>query len=260
MGALCIGEAALTAISGMPLKRLKPRRSGSPNPTGAKVRGGSLEAGSFEESFFVPPAKGETDRFLRAARKLVDAGRKLRRDVRAGTHVPSAYERLLMSLTASFVRVYEELLTLARLNRGRVYPSWEYLEEATGLGRATVGRALNLLEKLGLVRRQRRFKQVEGNGPGPRWAQTSNAYRLELPERVKSFLPRWMRPAPLPDDDAHRRLEEIANTEAMTKTLSCADFARLTVGGELGSLLARIGAAIDQREYQKDPEPRQKSN
>jgi hypothetical protein len=40
----------------------------------------------------------------------------------------------------------------------------------------------------------------ERRGPGPRWEQTSNAYRPVVPKRLLSLLPRWLRPAPVPDD------------------------------------------------------------
>ncbi|MEJ8629552.1 helix-turn-helix domain-containing protein [Sphingomonas sp. I4] len=71
-------------------------------------------------------------------------------------------EALLASLTAGAVRVYEELCTLARLNGGKVYPSYDRLATATALGRATVARALTILEQAGFLVRQRRFRRVEG--------------------------------------------------------------------------------------------------
>lgn len=53
---------------------------------------------------------------------------------------------------------------LARLNRGRVYPSYDRLPEKTALGRATIAPALDALEDAGLLVRQRRFRCVEGEG------------------------------------------------------------------------------------------------
>ncbi len=70
------------------------------------------------------------------------------------------------------MRVYEDICTLARLNRGRVFPSYDHLTTATALGRATVARAIALLKEIGFLVRQRRFKRVEGEGP--RYKQTSN--------------------------------------------------------------------------------------
>jgi biotin operon repressor len=255
MTVLTLNEAAARALGGLRLPR-RAVRSGAPHRTGQPVRRDSMEAGTFEEMFFAAPAPGETDRLLRIARQALDAGRRLRRDERAGAKTLSASERLVTSLTAGAVRVYEELLTLARLNRGRVFPSYDHLAEATGLGRATVARALAILERIGFLVRQRRFHRVEGEA-GPRYAQTSNAYRPVLPQGVLAYLPRWMRPAPLPDDQVHREAECRAETEAMLAGLSCQDFAQATVGGPLGKMLAKLGAAVDRRlcESHNNPEP-----
>lgn len=267
MGTHTLGSAldgALANICAKPRGTSPARRksrSGAPHPTGARVLRGSVEAGTFEEVFFVPPAKGETDRMLRAARRGLDAGRQLKREARQGLRVLTVAERLLGTLTAASVRVFEELLTLARLNRGRVFPSYDHLADATGLGRATVARALRILEGIGFLVRQRRFKRIEAEGPGPRYEQTSNAYRPMLPGLLQAYLPRWMRPAPLPDDEAHRRADQVEDVARMRAQLTCREWAQATVDGPLGKVLARLGAALDrqeqlaEREYHFDPEP-----
>jgi hypothetical protein len=261
MGTITIGDAALKAFALLTRER-SPARSGAPNRTGAPVLRDSLEAGTFEEVFWTVPGKGETDRLLLVARKTLDAARRLRRDARSGERTLSAVEQGIAKLTGSAVRIFEEILTLARLNRGRVYPSYDYLAEATGLGRATVGRALAILEAIGFLVRQRRFHRLKGTGPGPRYEQTSNAYRPLLPSSVRSYLPRWMRPTPLPDDAAQHYAERIAETDAMLNTLSCRELAQVTVDGPLGKILAKLGDAIDrkEREAQNDLEPLTDSN
>lgn len=265
MGIITMGDAALKAF-GMLARSADhaagrtgvgaPTRSGATHRTGAVVLRDSLEAGSFEESFWTSPAEGETDQLLRAARKTLDAARRLRRDARTGERTLSAVEQLITRLTASAVRVYEEILTLARLNRGRVFPSYDYLAEATGLGRATVGRALAILEAIGFLVRQRRFQRLAGEGPGPRYEQTSNAYRPLLPAGVKAYLPRWMRSPPLPVDAVQHHGDQADEFDTMLKTLSCRDLARMTVDGPLAKILAKLGASIDrvEREAQNDPE------
>jgi hypothetical protein len=258
MTAFTLNEATALALGGLKLPgRGRTRvRSGAPHRTGAPVLRDSIEAGTFEDLFFAAPAPGETDRLLRIARHALDMGRRLRRAERAGTRTLSASERLVATLTAGAVRVYEELLTLARLNHGRVYPSYDHLAESTGLGRATVARGLAILERIGFLVRQRRFHRVGGE-QGPRYAQTSNAYRAILPKGILAHLPRWLRPAPAPDDATHRLAEDQAMTAAMLNSLSCRDFALATVGGQLGKMLAKLGAAIDRQncESQKDPQP-----
>ena len=209
---------------------------------------GSREAGTFEDAFFAAPAKGETDRVLRAARRALDAARMLRRIERRGDRALTASERLVARLSAGAVRVLEELLALARLNRGRVYPSYDHLARVTGLGRATVARGLKLLEEIGFLVRQRRFARLRAEGAGPRIAQTSNAYRLMLPDRLLQHLPRWLRPAPLPVDTEEHVAERAREQAAMRQTLSCREMALATLDGPLGRMLAKLGAGIDARE------------
>jgi DNA-binding transcriptional ArsR family regulator len=262
MTAFTLGEATATVLArvgaghgGGP----RPARSGGAHRTGAPVRRDSLEAGSFEALFFSPPAKGETDRLLRLARAALDQGRRLKRAARAEGRALAGAEQALAALTAGAVRVYEEILTLARLNRGRVYPSYDHLARATALGRATVARALGALEAAGLLVRQRRFARVAGDGPGPRYAQTSNAYRPTLPRRLLDLLPRRWRPVPLPDDAVQQAADRAEAQAAMLAQLSCRALAEATVGGALGRMLARLGATLDgidaQCESHDDPQP-----
>ena len=255
MAAYTLGQATTLALAGIRVRR--PARSGALHRTGARVLRNSVEAGSFEEMFFTVPAKGETDRLLRMARTALDASRRLKRAARVEGRELSAAERTIAALTAGAVRVYEEICTLARLNRGRVFPSYDHLAEATALGRATVARALHALEADGFLVRQRRFKRIVADGPGPRYEQTSNAYRPTLPARLLGLLPRWLRPAPLPDDAIQREADRTEELAAMHARLSCREFAQATVGGALGRALARLGARIDdrERESQNHPEP-----
>lgn len=261
MAAFTLGEAAGLALGRMTAagkaRAAAARHRPAPHRTGMPVRRDSVEAGTFEESFFAVPAKGECDRLIRLARAALDAGRRLKREVRATGTVLSPAERALAGMTAGAVRVYEEICTLARLNRGRVFPSYDWLAEATALGRATVARALHTLEAAGFLVRQRRFARVEGDGPGPRYEQTSNAYRPTLPRRLMELLPRRLRPAPVPDDAVQHRTDRDADVSAMHATLSCRELAQVTVGGALGRVLAKLGAAVDDRmrESHNHPEP-----
>lgn len=258
MGIYAVGDTARNVLSGVPLRTSK-FRSGALHRSGAAVHANSLEADTFEETFFQVPGKGEPDRMLRTARKALDAGRRLLREHKAGIRTLTVVERLLTTLTASAVRVYEELATLARLCDGKVYPSYDHLAEATGLGRSTVRRALAVLEAIGFLIRQRRFKRVDVDGPGPRYKQTSNAYRILVPKGVLAYLPRWMRPAPTPVDDDWRRSEEAQAVTTMVASLSNQEFAQMAVGGQLGKILAKLGAALDKEERRqhatREPHP-----
>lgn len=262
--AFTLSEACTHALGGS-LATLPRKLTAAPAAQRVRqpLRRGSLEAGSFEDRFFVVPEAGETDRLLRIARQALDAGRRLRRAERAGERSLSASERLMTTLTAGALRVYEELLALARLNRGRVFPSYDHLANATGLGRATVARGLAILERIGFLKRQRRFRRVmrqdspmgEGGRGSVRYAQTSNVYRPELPRGVLAHLPRWLRPAPRPADIEHHRVKERTQTREMLSGLPCRDFAEATVDGPLGKVLARLGAAIDRRGCESHDDP-----
>lgn len=257
-----LGEAtalALRRFGKRPASGAAPRTSGSmptwPMPP-QPVRRDSMEAGSFEDGFFAAPAKGECDRMLRAARDALDAGRRLRRVARAEGRMLDGAERAVAALTAGAVRVFEELCALARVNRGRVYPSYDRLAAATALGRATVARSLHLLEAAGFLVRQRRFVRVDGEGP--RYAQTSNAYRPILPG-IRRFLPHWRTPAPIPDDAAQHIADQAEATTVMREQLSCHELALATVDGALGRVLASLGAAID-RHAQENQSRRESHN
>ncbi|MEG3166294.1 helix-turn-helix domain-containing protein [Sphingomonas sp. PB2P19] len=240
--------------------RGRSTRPGGLYRDGTTVLRGSIEAGTFEKTFFAVPLSGEPDRLLRACRRALDAGRRLRREAHAGMRTLTATERSIAALTGAAVRVYEEICTLARLNDGKVYPSYDWLAEATGLGRATIARALHVLERVGFLGRQRRFKRLEGEGPGPRYHQTSNVYRLLMPARVVNYLPRWMRPAPLPVDLLQHDQAQAETHAAMLASLSCRELAAVTIAGVLGEALTRLGAQIDrnlerlERESQNDPQ------
>lgn len=255
--AINLGEATARALGAVRVAGVRGGKRGSTHRTGAPVRRDSVEAGTFEDMFFTAPVKGECDHLLKVARQALDAGRRLARVERSGERALSAAERALTHLTASAVRVFEEVCMLARLNRGRVYPSYDRLAEVTGLGRATIARALNALERAGFLLRQRRFTRIEGEGAGPRYVQTSNAYRPLLPRRIMGLLPRWMRPAPVPCDQAQHAADQAEQLAAMKATLSAKEWAQVTVGGALGRVLAELGAALDarERESQKEPQP-----
>ena len=223
------------------------RRSGAQHRTDAPIRRDSLEAGTFEDTFFSVPAKGETDKLLSKARKVLDAANRLRREAREGRKL-TVRERKITGLQEKFVRVYEELLTLARLNKGQVFPSYDWLAEATHLGRRTVIRAIAALERLGFLVRQRRFKRDEASPTSlPRYRQTSNVYRATFDETLASFLPRWMRPAPTPDDVVQREADRLADTDHMFSQLTCRELARATVSGPMGAALVSLGGRIDNQ-------------
>lgn len=158
----------------------------------------------------------------------------------------SVSERKVAKLTPAAIRVLEELCTIARLCAGKVYPSYEHLADATALGRGTVARVLNILDDVGLLVRQRRFAKIKADAGTPRYQQTSNAYRLTFPANLLGYLPRWLKPAPLPDDETQRAVDRQVDQAHMLSQLNSQDLARAIVGGgPLADVLAKLGSSID---------------
>ncbi|WP_164857341.1 helix-turn-helix domain-containing protein [Sphingomonas crocodyli] len=255
MTALTLSEA-MTIVIG---NARKPGRAHSGlHRTRQPVLRGSLEAGTFEDSFFRVPGKGEADRLLKAVKAYAVEGKRAARAARAEGRPLDPAERAATTLTLGAVEVMERLLVYWRTCKGAVYPSYDKLAHDTGLGRATIARALKQLVAAGFLMCQRRFVRVEDAAPGPRRKQTSNAYCPVFAQKLVSALPRWMRPIPVPDDQLQREADRLTETATMLQSLNARDYAKAVVGGDLGAMLARLGAALDQhweRESQKNTPP-----
>jgi len=201
MGAITLAQAGFMALERT--MRDRPRsRSGAPNPTRAHVHPNSRRAGTFEDDFFYSYAKGQPDRLYKQAAELLKRKNALRRLARAEERELTEDERLATLITNTALRVFEQLTTLARTCAGKVFPTWEWIEAAAGVSRASVGRALSALARMGLIDKQRRCVPIDApaDRPKARNAQTSNVYRMRFPNRLTRFLPRRLRPVPLPDD------------------------------------------------------------
>ncbi len=67
-----------------------------------------------------------------------------------------------------------------------------------------------------------------------------------------------MRPAPIPDDTLQREADRVEDTKLMLSRLDCRVLALAVIAdGPLAKILAKLGAAVDEREreYQNDPQP-----
>lgn len=233
-------------------------RSGAPNPTRAHVHPHSRLAGTFEDDFFYSYAQGETDRLYRNAVELLKRKNAVRRLARAEARQLSEDERVATLITNAALRVFEQLTTLARTCAGKVFPTWEWIEAASGLSRASVGRGLSILARMGLLEKQRRCVEIEppADRPKARNAQTSNVYRMRFPNRLARFLPRRFRPAPLPDDVVQREADRIEEIEAMRLWRSPRQaIAEDIDDADLQAVLLSLGRAVDKEESQKNGQP-----
>lgn len=210
MGVMSIGQAAFMHLERTVQDRARAR-SGSPNPTRAHVHPNSRRAGTFEDDFFYHYAQGEPDRLYKQAAELLKRKNAVRRLARAEERELTEDERLATLITNTALRVFKELTTLARTCAGKVFPTWEWIEAAAGVSRASVGRALSALATMGLLDKQRRCVPIDppADRPKARNAQTSNVYRMRFPNRLVAFLPRRLRPVPLPDDVTQAEAERV---------------------------------------------------
>jgi DNA-binding transcriptional ArsR family regulator len=257
MGAVTLARASFMALDR--IERARPRsRSGAPNPTRAHVHPNSRRAGTFEDDFFYSYAKGETDRLYKKAVELLKRKNAIRRLARSEARQLTEDERLVTLITPAAVRVFEQLTTLARTCAGKVFPTWEWIEAATGLSRASVGRGLSILARMGLLDKQRRCVPIDppADRPKARNAQTSNVYRMSFPNRLARFLPRFLRPAPLPDDVMQREADRIEEIEAMRLWRTPRQVVAEEIEDDgLRRVLDSLAAAIEQRESQKNGQP-----
>ncbi|MCK8458355.1 RNA replicase [Sphingomonas faeni] len=233
-------------------------RSGAPNPTRAHVHPHSRKAGTFEDDFFYSYAKGETDRLYRNAVELLKRKNAIRRLARTEGRQLTEAERLVTLITPAAVRVFEQLTQLARTCGGKVFPTWEWIETHAGLSRASVGRGLSILARMGLLDKQRRCVPVEPtrDRPKARFEQTSNVYRMRFPNRLVGFLPRCFRPSPLPDDVVQRDADRIEEIEAMRLWRSPRQVVAEDIDdADLRSIMMRLAIGIEERESQKNGQP-----
>lgn len=241
------------------IEKSRPKlRSGAKNRTKARVHPNSLEAGTFEEEWFYTYAKGELDRLLKKATELLKRKNAIRRLARAEGRALTDDEKLATLITPAALRVLEQLTTLARTCSGKVFPSWKWIEAHAGVSRASVGRALEILSKMGLLEKQRRCVPITppADRPKARYEQTSNVYRMSFPNRLINFLPRHLRPVPLPDDVVQRESDRIEEIETMRLWRSPREIIREDVEDEgLRSILDRLAVSIALRESQKNGEP-----
>lgn len=222
------------------------RTSGAQHRTGAPVRRGSKEEGTFEDAFFVPITEAEQRQMIATAKATVREGRRLARTARQDGRKLTKAERTIAGLKSSAVEIFDVLLRLARRFAGKVFPTYDHIMGETDLSRATVGRALKALEAVGLVIRQQRFRRVKGEGKATQYRQTSNAYRTSLPARLVKLLPRWRRPAPVPDDHIQREADRLEDQQHMLDGLTCRELARQTLPpGPLAAAVAAFGDRLD---------------
>ncbi|WP_337738522.1 helix-turn-helix domain-containing protein [Sinorhizobium meliloti] len=153
------------------------------------------------------------------------------------------------------IEVLEFFVNLVDYKTGRLEPSIDTLMLRLRRSRDAIVRALKSLRTHGFLDWLRRYEPTGNEGRGPQVKQTSNAYRLSLPERAKRFLGRLGMAPPLPDDHAQALAERMAAVEEHRASLMLDERTLFDVGDNpLGQALARLARSMKQRESARQTE------
>lgn len=153
------------------------------------------------------------------------------------------------------IEVLELFANLVNFRTGRLDPSIDFLMLKLRRSRDAIVRALKALRSHGFLDWLRRYVPTGNEGRGPQVQQTSNAYRLSLPDRARQFLGRLGVTPPPPDDHAQAEAERAAEMEAHRASLPMDELALFDVGDNpLGQALARLARSIKQCESARQTE------
>lgn len=153
------------------------------------------------------------------------------------------------------IELLELFANLVDFRTGRLEPSIDTLMVKLRRSRDAIVRALKNLRAHGFLDWLRRYQPTGNEGRGPQVQQTSNAYRMSLPDRARQLLGRWGVAPPLPDDHVQAEAERAADIEAHRVSLDIEARTLFDVGDNpLGQALARLGKAINLRESVRQTE------
>ena len=227
---------------------LEARRSAkAARRTEQPVRRQSRLAGRCEGVFWRPTNRQEVQRIVLAARRYELAGR--RAGERSGP------------LGGIALEILDLMANLVQFRNGRLDPSIEYLMGKLKRSRDAIVRALKALRSHGFLDWLRRYVPT-GNETGPQVQQTSNAYRMSLPQRAAALLGRWRHPAPLPDDFSHAQAAKAGELDAYKASLAPVELVAHVVEDEgLADALTRfLQAAADRKERESAKQTESRSS
>lgn len=198
------------------------------------VRRESRAAGR-EGTFWRPVARKDVERIILAAERFELSGKLAGRK-----------NGPLGGVALEILRLFRNVVDF---RTGRLDPSIDYLMAKLRRSRGAIVAALKALRTHGFLDWLRRYVPTGERGVrGPQVQQTSNAYRLSLPQRAKAMLGRYFQPAPVPDDHRQRQTEQAAQIEQHISSLSNADKARFLIDDpDLAASVARLGAMLDAK-------------
>lgn len=148
------------------------------------------------------------------------------------------------------LEVMDYLTNLIDTRTGRLEPSIDYLMRKLRRSRDAIVRAMAALRRHGFIDWMRRYVPTGHEGRGPQVRQTSNAYKISLPEKARRLLWQGGRDAPAGDDQLHREEGLRAALHRYRQSLSLKELPLFDIGGDdpLGQALSRLGCAVAKRE------------
>lgn len=205
------------------------------------VRKHSRARGYCEAVFWRRTDRQEVRRIVLAARRYELAGRQ-----------PGERNGPLGGVAIELLELFANLVNF---RTGRLDPSIETLMRMLRRSRDAIVRALKNLRTHGFLDWLRRYEPTGNEGRGPQVRQTSNAYRLSLPERAKRFLGRFGITPPPPDDYVQAEAEHAAAIEAHRASLPLDKRTLFDMGDSpLAQTLARLGRLVQERESARQTE------
>ncbi len=206
------------------------------------VRRHSHIRGRSEGRIWRPTTRRDVQAILKAAEIYNEAGLRQKGE-RSGP---------LGSVALDVLRLFVNLIDF---RTGRLEPSITTIMDRLGRSRDTIVRALKNLRAHGFIDWLRRYEPTGNEGRGPQVQQTSNAYRLSLPEKARQFLGRFGKTPPPPDDYSAAQKARAAELGAYRKTLPLDELALFEAGDNpLGRALAALGKMVQKRESDNQTE------
>ncbi len=225
------GQTALGLVFPPPTERC-------PTP----VRRRSHFKGRSEGQIWRPTTRKDVQAILKAAEIYNEAG----------LHEKGERSGPLGSVALDVLRLFVNLIDF---RTGRLEPSITTIMDRLGRSRDTIVRALKNLRAHGFIDWLRRYEPTGNEGRGPQVQQTSNAYRLSLPEKARQFLGRFGKAPPPPADHGQDQRAWSEAIDAYKKALPLDERTLLDVGdNRLGRSLAQMARSLMKRESDNQTE------
>ena len=225
------GQTALGLVFPPPAERC-------PTP----VRRHSHIRGRSEGRIWRPTTRKDVQAILKAAEIYNEAGLREKGE-RSGP---------LGSVALDVLRLFVNLIDF---RTGRLEPSITTIMDRLGRSRDTIVRALKNLRAHGFIDWLRRYEPTGNEGRGPQVQQTSNAYRLSLPEKARQFLGRFGKAPPPPADHGQDQRAWSEAIDAYKTTLPLDERTQIDAGdGPLGKALVMLAKSVMKRESDNQTE------